>query len=68
MEYFNYVIARKWSEDSNHLSCYCYGNTVFYGNLEDANEMLDFIRNRVGETPEEYGIYKINNIPIKPLK
>lgn len=65
MEHFNYVIARKWDEDSNHLSCYSYGRTVFYGNLEDANEMLDFIRNRVDENPEQYEIYKINDTPIK---
>jgi hypothetical protein len=58
---FNYVIARKWYDDSNQLNCYTYHNTVFYGNLEDAKGQRDFIRGRADEHVDEFEIYKIND-------
>jgi hypothetical protein len=58
---FNYVIARKWFDDSNQLNCYTYHNTVFYGNLEDAKDQRDFIRGRADEYADEFEIYKIND-------
>ena len=67
MEYFNYVIARKWNEGENNLCCYTYGSTVFYCTMEEANDMLKFIRNRVDEHSNEYEIYKIENKPLKQI-
>ena len=58
---FNYVIARRWYDDSNELCCYTYHNTVFYGNAEDAISTRDFIRNRADENSEEYEVYKIDD-------
>jgi hypothetical protein len=65
MEKFNYVIAKKWSSDTNSLCCYAYGATVFYGDIEDAKESLDFIRDRIGVNPDDYQIYKIENMPLE---
>jgi hypothetical protein len=62
---FNYVIARRWFDDSNQLNCYTYHNTVFYGDMEDAKNTLEFIRGRVDEKSDEYQIYKIDDNPIK---
>jgi hypothetical protein len=66
MEKFNYVIARMWFEDSNHLNCYTYHNTVFYGTMEDAEDQLEFIKGRVDENvADEFRIYKVEDKPIK---
>jgi hypothetical protein len=58
---FNYVIARRWYEDSNELCCYVYHNAIFYGNMEDAISTRDFIRGRGDGHKEEYEIYKIED-------
>jgi hypothetical protein len=58
---FNYVIARRWYEDSNELCCYVYHNAIFYGNMEDAISTRDFIRGRGDGNKEEYEIYKIDD-------
>ena len=62
---FNYVIARKWFDDSNQLNCYTYHNTVFYGSLEDAKDQRYFIRGRADEHANEFEIYKISDEPLK---
>ena len=61
---FNYVIARMWFHDNNQLNCYTYHNTVFYGTMEDAENQLEFIKNRAGENEDQYKIYKINDKPL----
>jgi hypothetical protein len=62
---FNYVIARKWFDDSNQLNCYTYHNTVFYGTMEDAEDQLEFIKGRADKNADQYKIYKINDEPLK---
>jgi hypothetical protein len=64
MEEFNYVIARKWFDDSNQLNCYTYHNTVFYGDLKDAQNTLEFIKGRADEHQDEYQIYKLSDEPL----
>jgi hypothetical protein len=66
MDKFNYVIARRWDKEKNELSCYAFGTTVFYGNLVDAKNTLEFIKGRADEVEKEYyRIHKINDEPIK---
>jgi hypothetical protein len=66
MNKFNYVIARRWDKEKNELSCYAFGATVFYGDLVDAKNTLEFIKGRAdGDDKEQYQIYKINDEPIK---
>lgn len=65
MEKFNYVIARRWEKEKNQLSCYTFHNTVFYGDIEDARNTLEFIKGRADDKPEEYQIYIINDNPIE---
>lgn len=62
---FNYVIARKWFDDSNQLCCYTYHNTVFYGDIKDARDTLELIKNRADEYKDDYEIYIVNDQPIK---
>lgn len=65
MDRFNYVIARLWSKDKNQLNCYTFHTTVFYGDMEDAKNTLEFIRDRAEEENAlEYQIYKINDEPL----
>jgi hypothetical protein len=65
MNEFNYVIARKWFDNSNQLNCYTYHNTVFHGDIEDARNTLEFIKDRVDEDKaDQYQIYKIDDKPI----
>lgn len=70
-EKFNYVIARKWDSKSidNSLCCYTYHSTVFYGDTEDAQKTLEFIRGKIEANDEEknkdYQIYRINDEPIR---
>ena len=66
MDKFNYVIARRWDKEKNELSCYAFGATVFYGDLVDAKNTLEFIKGRADEVEKEhYRIHKINDEPIK---
>jgi hypothetical protein len=66
MEQFNYVIARRWEKENNQLNCYTYFNTVFYGDMEDARNTLEFIRGRADEDKaHEFEIYKIGDEPLK---
>lgn len=65
MDKFNYVIARRWSDKDNQLNCYAYHSTVFYGDMTDAKNTLEFIRGRADNPPEEYSIYKIDETPIR---
>lgn len=63
---FNYVIARRWFDDSNQLNCYTFHSTIFYGDMEDANNTLEFIKDRADEDKaDQYQIYKIDDNPIK---
>jgi hypothetical protein len=65
MDNFNYVIARLWSKEDNRLNCYTFHTTVFYGNMEDAKNTLEFIKNRADEDKSsEYQIRKINDEPL----
>ena len=66
MDKFNYVIARRWYEDNNQLCCYRYHSDVFYGDINDARNTLEFIKGRADELEKEhYRIHKINDEPIK---
>jgi hypothetical protein len=62
---FNYVIARKWFDNTNQLCCYSYHNTVFYGTMKDAQDTLEFIKGRADEKADEYLIYKVSDEPVK---
>lgn len=66
MEQFNYVIARRWDEEKNQLNCYTFHTAVFYGDIEDAKNTLEFIKGRADEDKvDQYQIYKINDEPLK---
>jgi hypothetical protein len=66
MDRFNYVIARLWSEEENQLNCYTFHTTVFYGDIEDAKNTLEFIKGRADEdNVDKYQIYRINDEPLR---
>ena len=66
MDRFNYVIARLWSEEDNQLNCYTFHTTVFYGDIEDAKNTLEFIKGRADEDKvDKYQIYRINDEPLR---
>jgi hypothetical protein len=66
MDRFNYVIARLWSEEENQLNCYTFHTTVFYGDIEDAKNTLEFIKDRADEDKvDKYQIYRINDEPLR---
>ena len=65
MDKFNYVIARLWSKEENQLNCYTFHTTVFYGDMKDAKNTLEFIKSRADEDKaEEFQIYKIDDEPL----
>lgn len=64
MKKFNYVIARMWSADDNRLNCYTFHSTVFYGDMEDAQNTLEFIRGRADSNSSEFNIHIVNDTPI----
>jgi hypothetical protein len=62
---FNYVIARLWKEDENQLNCYTFHSTVFYGDIDDAKNTLEFIKSRADvDKKEQYRIHKISDNPL----
>lgn len=66
MNQFNYVIARRWEKEKNQLNCYTFHNTVFYGDMQDAKNTLEFIKGRADEDKsEQFQIYIINDTPIE---
>jgi hypothetical protein len=66
MDKFNYVIARLWSKDENQLNCYTFHTTVFYGDMKDAKNTLEFIKDRADQDKaEEFQIYKIDDEPLR---
>ena len=65
MDKFNYVIARLWSNKNNELCCYTFHSTVFFGNMKDAENTLEFIKGKADEDKiNQYQIYKINDEPL----
>lgn len=61
---FSFCIGRPWyaKKNRNVISTYTYGQTVFSGNLEDAENIKNIIQERVnyGKTKkEEFYIYKL---------
>lgn len=67
MEKFNFVIARPWGELSPYpesLCTYAYESETFFGDIEYARLMREFI-NKKTDDDEKYDIYKINPEPIK---
>lgn len=66
MDKFNYVIARLWSKEETQLNCYTFHSTVFYGDMKDAKNTLEFIKGRADEDKsDEYQIYKIDDTPLR---
>lgn len=58
---FNYIIAKE-HKYGERLSTYTYGSEIFRGNLESANEMLDYVK---GQRPtDDWFIYKIITLNI----
>lgn len=65
MYQFNYVIARRWDEKETQLCCYTFHTTVFYGDMNDAKNTLEFIKGRADEDKvDQYQIYKIDDEPL----
>jgi hypothetical protein len=65
MEQFNYVIARRWSKEETQLCCYTFHTTVFYGDMKNAKDTLEFIKSRADEKEsDQYQIYKIDDEPL----
>jgi hypothetical protein len=55
-----------WSEEENQLNCYTFHTTVFYGDIEDAKNTLEFIKGRADEDKvDKYQIYRINDEPLR---
>ena len=58
---FNFVIARPWEEDCNHLCTYMFFNSeVHYGNMEDAERLLEHILEK--EDHDDYKIYILREL------
>jgi len=54
-EDFNYVIARQW--ESGALNCYAYHTQVKFGNQEDAEYFLNYVKEQ--EPNYEWRIIKL---------
>lgn len=58
-EEFNYIIGSYQWEGLYHVNDYCYGNTVWYGTIEDARSTLEFLQTK---TTKELRIFKLVEI------
>lgn len=62
MEEFSYVIAQKWDEDEplegENVCIYAVQNEIQFGDLEDAQHMLNYVTRASGE--RDYKILKVN--------
>ncbi len=54
---FNYSIAHYWKNNSNSVGTYAYGSEVFYGSMESALKMLDFVKKQSPE--KDWFIFKL---------
>jgi hypothetical protein len=63
---FNYVIGYPWCEDQpDKLAIYSYGGEIQYGNIEDAKDMLEYVRSQGDEDSEKFAIYRISYQQVK---
>lgn len=61
----HYVIARPWDPEDpdSDLCIYAYGNEIQQGTLEDARDMLAYVkRHSEPEDRKHYAIYELNFI------
>ena len=61
---FSFCIARRWESDdpNSPLMAYAYGQQVFYGNIEYARGLLENLKSRMEDDPDEFYIYKLVKI------
>jgi hypothetical protein len=64
---FNYVIGYPWREDQpDKLATYMmYCSEIQYGNIEEATEMLEYVRSQGDEDSEMFAIYRISYEKVK---
>lgn len=54
----NYIVAAYWNDKDNHLGAYTYGSAVQYGDEENAEHFLDYVKR---QSPDrEWQIFWIN--------
>lgn len=57
---FKYVIARPWVEwDKSNLCIYTYFSEIHKGTMKDAQNMLKYVKGKIGPEYKEYSIYKV---------
>ena len=57
----DYVVAHKWDDSKpivGNLSIYTYYSTIQHGTLEEAKQLLDYVRRQSPD--EQWTIYKVN--------
>lgn len=59
---FNYCIAHYWEQDSGRIGTYAYGNDVFFGDIIDATEFLEYVKT---QSNRDWRIFQIVEIPTK---
>jgi hypothetical protein len=65
-EEFNYVIGYPWREDQpDKLAIYSYVGEIQYGNIEDAKDMLEYVRSQGDEDSEMFAIYRVSYEKVK---
>ena len=61
----NYCIGRPWNNGTDSINVYAYGTSTFYGSLQNAKDMRDFIESRPEsmKNKEKYNIYMLTKVP-----
>jgi hypothetical protein len=56
----NYAIGHYWESGSGGVGCYNYFGEVHHGTIEDANNMLEYVK---GKSPDhDWKIFKLTEV------
>lgn len=65
-EKFNYCVGRCWDNSDGSICAYAYGSQIHCGSLKQAQEYLEFVRQREfeysGNTSSDYKIFKVTEL------
>ena len=65
---FNYAVGHYWEGESGSVGTYAYGNDIFYGTMEDAQNFLKYCQEQQADKKKadrkDYKIFQLVEVPM----
>jgi hypothetical protein len=59
----NYAIGHYWQEEAGSVGCYNYFGEVHYGTIEEANDMLEYVKTKSSD--HDWKIFQLVKMSIQ---